>query len=42
MLELLRDLPSASVAEAEEVTDFIERHRIQGKTLMYTCWPPWP
>lgn len=35
VLELLRDLPSASVAEAEEVIDFIERHRLHGKGLGY-------
>lgn len=35
VLELLRDLPMASVAETEEVLAFIERHRIHGKGLGY-------
>lgn len=35
VLELLRDLPTASVAEPEEVLDFIGRHRIHGKGLGY-------
>ena len=35
MLELLRDLPMAAVAEAEEVLDFIDRQRIHGKGLGY-------
>lgn len=35
VLELLRGLPMASVAEAEEVLELIERHRIHGKGLGY-------
>lgn len=35
VLELLRDLPMASVAEDEEVLAFIERHGIHGKGLGY-------
>lgn len=35
VLELLRELPKASVAEEEEVLAFIERHRIHGKGLGY-------
>ena len=35
VLELLRDLPMAAVAEAEEVLDFIDRQRIHGKGLGY-------
>ena len=35
VLELLRDLPMAAVAEVEEVLDFIDRHRIHGKGLGY-------
>jgi len=35
VLELLRDLPMASVAETEEVLAFIDRHRLDGKGLGY-------
>lgn len=35
VLELLRDLPMAAVAEAEEVLDFLDRQRIHGKGLGY-------
>lgn len=35
VLELLRELPMASVAEEEEVLVFIERHGIHGKGLGY-------
>jgi predicted nucleic acid-binding protein len=35
VLELLSDLPKASVAETEEVLAFIDRHRIHGKGLGY-------
>jgi predicted nucleic acid-binding protein len=35
VLELLHDLPMTSVAEADEVLRFIDRHRIYGKGLGY-------
>ena len=35
VLDLLRDLPTATVAEAEEVLAFIDRHGIHGKDLGY-------
>ena len=35
ILELLRDLPAAVVAEGEEVLGFIERHRLHGKGIGY-------
>jgi predicted nucleic acid-binding protein len=35
VLELLRELPMASVAEEDEVLAFIERHGIHGKGLGY-------
>lgn len=35
VLELLRDLPMAAVAEAEEVLDFLDRQRLHGKGLGY-------
>lgn len=35
VLELLRDLPMASVAEPEEVLAFLDRHRIHGNGLGY-------
>ena len=35
VLELLQDLPSASVAESEEVLGFIERHVVYGKGIGY-------
>jgi predicted nucleic acid-binding protein len=35
VLGLLRDLPMAAVAEAGEVLEFIERHRLWGKGIGY-------
>ncbi len=35
VLELLADLPMAVVAEADEVLEFIERHRLHGKGIGY-------
>ena len=35
VLELLQDLPAASVAESEEVLGFIERHVLHGKGIGY-------
>ena len=35
VLELLQDLPAASVAERDEVLDFIERHALHGKGIGY-------
>jgi predicted nucleic acid-binding protein len=35
VLGLLRDLPMAAVAEADEVLEFIERHRLWGKGIGY-------
>jgi predicted nucleic acid-binding protein len=35
VLELLRDLPSAAVAEFGEVLSFVERHRLWGKGIGY-------
>ena len=35
VLELLQDLPAATVAEPEEVLTFIARHRLHGKGLGY-------
>ena len=35
ILELLQDLPAASVAEGEEVLGFIERHLLHGKGIGY-------
>ena len=35
VLELLQDLPVASVAESEEVLGFIERHVLHGKGIGY-------
>ena len=35
ILELLRDLPTAVVAEGEEVLGFIEHHALHGKGLRY-------
>ena len=35
ILELLRDLPAAVVAEGEEVLGFIERHGLHGKGIGY-------
>lgn len=35
VLELLQDLPAASVADADEVLAFIERHRLIGKGIGY-------
>jgi predicted nucleic acid-binding protein len=35
LLDLLRHLPMASLAEAEEVLAFIDRHRIHGKGVGY-------
>ena len=35
ILELLRDLPAASVAESEEVLGFIERRVLHGKGIGY-------
>jgi len=35
VLELLQDLPMATVADAEEVLLFIDRHRLHGKGIGY-------
>jgi predicted nucleic acid-binding protein len=35
LLELLRELPAASMAESEEVLGFIERHALHGKGIGY-------
>jgi predicted nucleic acid-binding protein len=35
ILELLQDLPTAVVAESEEVLGFIERHGLHGKDIGY-------
>lgn len=35
VLELLQDLPAASVADTHEVPAFIERHRLFGKGIGY-------
>ena len=35
VMELLRDLPAASVADAEEVLEFIDHNAIHGKGLGY-------
>jgi predicted nucleic acid-binding protein len=35
ILELLRDLPAAAVAEGDEVLRFIERHVLHGKGIGY-------
>jgi predicted nucleic acid-binding protein len=35
ILELLRELPAASMAESEEVLGFIERHALHGKGIGY-------
>ena len=35
ILELLRQLPAAAVAESEEVLGFIERHSLHGKGIGY-------
>ena len=35
VLELLQQLPTASVAEPDEVLDYIERHRLHGKGIGY-------
>jgi predicted nucleic acid-binding protein len=35
VLELLQDLPVASLADADEVLGFIDRHRLHGKGLGY-------
>jgi predicted nucleic acid-binding protein len=35
VLELLQDLPMATVADADEVLVFIERHRLHGKGIGY-------
>jgi predicted nucleic acid-binding protein len=35
ILDLLRDLPAAVVAEGEEVLGFIERHELHGKGIGY-------
>ena len=35
VLELLQDLPAASVAESDEVLHFIERHALHGKGIGY-------
>lgn len=35
ILDLLQDLPAATVAEGEEVLDFIERHALHGKGIGY-------
>lgn len=35
ILELLQDLPTAVVAESEEVLGFIERHGLHGKGIGY-------
>ena len=35
VLELLQDLPTATVAESEEVLGFVERHVLHGKGIGY-------
>jgi predicted nucleic acid-binding protein len=35
ILELLQDLPCASVAESDEVLSFVEHHRLWGKGVGY-------
>jgi predicted nucleic acid-binding protein len=35
VLELLQDLPMATVADSDEVLVFIERHRLHGKGIGY-------
>jgi predicted nucleic acid-binding protein len=35
VLELLRDLPAASVAESDEVLGFIDRHELHGRGIGY-------
>jgi predicted nucleic acid-binding protein len=35
ILELLQELPTAAVAESEEVLGFIERHALHGKGIGY-------
>ncbi len=35
LLDLLRQLPAAVAADDEETLDFIERHRLHGKSLGY-------
>lgn len=35
VLDLLQDLPMATVAESDEVLGFIERHRLHGKGIGY-------
>jgi len=35
VLDLLKDLPAARIAEADEVLTFIERHRLHGKGIGY-------
>jgi predicted nucleic acid-binding protein len=35
ILELLRNLPNAVVAESDEMLGFIERHRLHGKGIGY-------
>ncbi len=35
VLELLQDLPMTTVAQPEELLDFIERHRLHGKGIGY-------
>lgn len=35
ILELLQDLPTAVVADSDEVLQFIERHRLHGKGIGY-------
>jgi predicted nucleic acid-binding protein len=35
VLELLQDLPMATVAESDEVLTFVERHRLWGKGIGY-------
>ncbi len=35
VLELLQDLPAASVAESEELLGFIDRHGLHGKGIGY-------
>lgn len=35
VLELLQDLPSATVAEPDEVLPFVEHHRLWGKGIGY-------
>jgi predicted nucleic acid-binding protein len=35
ILELLRELPTAAIAESDEVLGFIERHSLHGKGIGY-------